>query len=344
MLRIGQFQTPCRVLLAPIAGYTDLAFRLAVRAAGHRGLAYTELLNPRGILRQTRASLDIAAMDAGDQPLGVQLYGNEIEWFIGAAQWAEAQGAQVIDINMGCPVDKVTKTNGGSMLLCDPDRTARMAEQIVKAVSIPVTAKMRLGYTAAEITAPRLARLLEDAGIALLTIHGRVASQFFKPPVDWAGIGAVAAAVRAIPVIGNGDIHTPADAQRMMRETGCSGVMIARAAIKRPWLLRQVDDYLTSGVEPVEPTVGAKIRILKVHFAGMVRYRDERYAVTTMRQRIAQYGASLGHIKPFRERIRLMDSADQFAEIIGELEAAVDPVWTVVPPGTFAFDDARPVG
>lgn len=341
-MRIGTFSTPCRVLLAPIAGYTDLAFRMAARAAGHRGLAYTELLNPRGILRQTPASVDIAATDEGDEPLGVQLYGNEIEWLCEAAKWAEGHGAQVIDINMGCPVDKVTKTNGGSMLLCDPDRTTGMASRIVKSVGVPVTAKVRMGWNKEQITAPRLARQLEEVGVSLITVHARVAEQFFKPPVNWQGIGEVVASVKEIPIIGNGDIQRPEDAKRMVDETGCAGVMVARAAIKRPWLLRQIDDFLETGRAAVEPTVVEKVRILRTHFAGMVQYRDERYAVTTMRQRIAQYGASLGHIKPIRERVRLMRSAAEFVDIMDELTGRIDPEWREVPRGTFASDGEGP--
>lgn len=336
MLRIGSFSTPSRVLLAPIAKYTDLPFRLVARAAGHRGLAYTELLNTRGILKGTRSSTDIAKTTGSDRPFGVQLYGNDPVWFCEAAKWAEGHGAQVLDINMGCPVDKVTKTNGGSMLLCDPECTTRMAEQIVNAVSIPVTAKLRLGWDETQMTGARLARMLESVGIQLITIHGRTTKQRFKGHANLDGIAAVVAATDKIPVIGNGDIHSPEDAKRMMDVTKCDGVMVARATIKRPWLLHQIDTYLSTGTAAPEPTVLEKCRLIRLHYDAMLEHRDARYASRIMRARIANYGASMGHIKPIKERIRTMKEPHEFYAAIDELESVCDPSWTHVPVGPFA--------
>lgn len=335
MLQIGPFQTDCPVLLAPIAGYTDLAFRLTCRAAGHTGLTYTELLHSRGILEQNRDSLEIARVSEDDQPFGVQLYGNDPDWFCQAAQWAQSQGATLIDINMGCPVDKVTKTNGGSMLLCDPDRTTRMAERIVDSVSIPVTAKLRLGWSECEITAPRLARQLEEVGIQLITIHGRTTAQRFKGFANLDGIAEVVAAVQQVPVIGNGDVDSADAAVRMIEHTRCDGVMVARAAIKRPWVLREIHDRLTSGHSPAEPTVLEKIRIIRLHFDLMRRFRGDRLAMIIMRGRIAAYGTSLGHVKPFKERIRLMTAPDDFDAAMEDLTQRVDPAWTMVPHWAF---------
>jgi len=335
MIRIGSFIAPSRVFLAPIAGYTDWPYRLVVRAAGHRGLAYTELLNPRGLLRGTESSLNIARTSAEDRPLGVQLYGNDPEWFCAAARWAEEQGFELIDINMGCPVDKVTKTNGGSMLLCDSDRTIRMAERIVNAVSIPVTAKLRLGWGRDDLTAPALARALESVGIRLITIHGRTTWLRFKGTVDLDGIAAVVAAVASIPVLGNGDIRTPEDAARMIAHTGCDGVMVARAAIKRPWLPGRIDRFLETGEIPPEPTILEKCRLIRLHFEKMIEFRDETHAMRIMRARIANYGASMGHIKPIKERIRLMESPADLHAALDELESKADPSWTSVPVGPF---------
>lgn len=331
MLRIGPFQTDCRVLLAPIAGYTDLAFRLVCRAAGHTGLTYTELLHSRGILEQNRDSLEIARVSGEDEPFGVQLYGNDADWFCQAARWAQSTGAALIDINMGCPVDKVTKTNGGSMLLCDPDRTTRMAERIVKSVNIPVTAKLRLGWSECEITAPRLARQLEEAGIQLITIHGRTTSQRFKGTASLDGIAEVVAAVQRVPVIGNGDVDSAEAAVRMIEHTRCAGVMVARASIKRPWVLREIHDRLMTGQTPDEPTVLEKIRLIRLHFDLMRTYRGDRMAMIVMRGRIAAYGTSLGHVKPFKERIRLMTAPAEFDAALDDLEREVDPTWTLVP-------------
>jgi len=331
MLTIGPFSTPCRVLLAPIAGYTDLAFRLTCRAAGHPGLTYTELLHSRGVLEQNRDSLEIARVSEDDQPYGVQLYGNDGDWFCEAARWAEGLGATLIDINMGCPVDKVTKTNGGSMLLCDPDRTTRLAERIVTAVRIPVTAKLRLGWSECAITAPRLARQLEEIGIQLITIHGRTTAQRFKGTPDLDGIAEVVAAVARIPVIGNGDVDSPEAAVRMIEHTRCAGVMVARAAIKRPWILREIHETLATGQTPSEPTVLEKIRLIRLHFNLMRKFRGERMAMIVMRGRIAAYGTSLGHVKAFKERIRLMTTPAEFDAAMNDLEQSVNPTWTLVP-------------
>ena len=344
MLHIGTVQIDSHVLLAPIAGYTDRAFRLMAREAGHCGLAYTELLHPLGIENNSRQALDIIREDATDQPLGVQIYGNDPEWFVKAARWAVDHGAIIVDINMGCPVDKVTKTNGGSMLLCDPDRTTRMAEQVVNAVDVPVTAKLRLGWDFSQLTAPRLARQLEDAGVRLITIHGRTTSMRFKGSVHLEGIASVVAAVRHIPVIGNGDINSVDDAARMMQVTGCAGVMIARGSIKRPWLLRDIDHWQrTGGRERLpEPTLIEKIGLIRRHFERMLEFRGERETISLMRGRIASYAVTMGHFKPIKERIRLMASPADFFAALDDLASCVaDPTWTAFPLHSVPWGDER---
>ena len=332
MIKIGNFKLPSPVFLAPIAGYTDRAFRLVVRAAGHRGLQYTELIHPRGIRNDCKQARDIESTDTRDQPLGMQIYGNDADWLIEAAQWGQDHGAKIIDINMGCPVDKVTKTNGGSMLLCNPDRTTKLAEQIVSSVSIPVTAKLRLGWDHKNITAPKLARQLENIGISLITIHGRTTSMRFKGEIILDGIAQTVAAVRRIPVIGNGNIKTVEDAVHMMNYTKCSGIMIARAAIKTPWLLHDIEFFLQNKSMPEELTVLQKCQLIRLHFNAMRRYRSDREAVSVMRGGIAAYGKSMGHIKPVKERIRTMKTPDDFYDALNILESNLNPSWKRIPP------------
>ena len=332
MLNIGNLQLDSTVLLAPVAGYTDRAFRLVVRAAGHQGLQYTDLIHPRGIQNDCKQARDFESSDTRDQPLGMQIYGNNPDWLIEAAKWGEDHGAKIIDINMGCPVDKVTKTNGGSMLLCNPDRTTRLAEQIVKAVSIPVTAKLRLGWDRAHITAPILARQLENIGISLITIHGRTTSMRFKGEILLDGIAQTVAAVNRIPVIGNGDIKTVEDAVHMMEHTNCAGVMIARAAIKTPWLLHDIEFFLQNNKMPEELTIAQKCKLIHLHFNAMRRYRSDREAISVMRGRIAAYGKSMGHIKPVKEQIRTMKATDEFYDALNILESNLDPSWKRIPP------------
>ncbi|MBC7772078.1 MAG: tRNA-dihydrouridine synthase, partial [Pyrinomonadaceae bacterium] len=263
---IGNVQLATNLLLAPIAGYCDLAFRTICRAQGGLGLACTDLLSPQGLLRGTATSLDLARSNDFDKPVGMQLYGADPTIMADGARWARDHGATIIDINMGCPVDKVTKKDGGSKLLCDPDRTMKIVEAVVAAVGdgpapVPVTCKMRLGWfnpphpPVAEWLAPRLV----DAGIRAVTIHGRTTEQKFGGEASLAGIAGVVRAIRAkgphaVPVIGNGDIKEPLDVIRMIRETGCDGVMIGRGALSTPWIFRDAWSLMTTGVVPTQPT------------------------------------------------------------------------------------------
>ncbi|MBM4115983.1 MAG: tRNA-dihydrouridine synthase, partial [Phycisphaerae bacterium] len=222
MLRIGPVELQSNLLLAPIAGYTDLPFRILCRELGGVGIAYTDLLNAHALLRGSERSLELAATNELDRPCGMQLYGNGDDPLPEAALWAIEHGAQVIDINMGCPVDKVAKKNGGSLLLRDCPATALLAERIVKAVErasggrVPVTAKMRLGWDPEHMVAPDLARRLADAGIAAVTVHGRYTVQFFSGQADWDAIGRVVEAVPSIPIIGNGDVVEPEHAKALI--------------------------------------------------------------------------------------------------------------------------------
>src|SRR5262245_58007662 len=236
-LKIGSLQLATNLLLAPIAGYCDLAFRLVARSCGGVGLACTDLLCPEGVLRENRKSMELAQTCPEDSPLAMQLYGGDVERLCEAARWAEDRGAHIIDINMGCPVDKITKRDGGSKLLCDPDRTLRMVDRVISVLRhTPLTAKLRLGWDDTCIVAPAMAKRLEDAGIALVTIHGRTTEMRFSGEARLDGIAEVVAAVNRIPVIGNGDIKSPADAVRMLTHTKCAGIMIGRGALSQPWI------------------------------------------------------------------------------------------------------------
>ena len=336
MLQVGPVQLSSRILLAPIAGHTDLAFRLLCRELGGVGCAYTDLLNSRAVLAGTGKSMALAATAPGDQPFGMQLYGSPTDPLPEAAVWAIDHGAEIVDINMGCPVDKVAKKNGGSLLLRDCPSTIGLVERIVSAVQrhgngkVPVTAKIRLGWDEDSIVGPSLARDLERAGAAMVTVHGRTTVQRFKGTADWNAIGEVVAAVDAIPVIGNGDVVEPEDAVRLMHQTGCSGVMIARAAIRTPWLFRRADaavrldrgehteeerDGLLARL--AEPTLAEKFAAIRRHIDLAAEHQEPRVAAELMRQRISWYGKSMGHVKPLKEAIRT-------ASDLETMRAAVD--------------------
>jgi nifR3 family TIM-barrel protein len=316
-LKIGNFTPATPLLLAPVAGYTDLAFRLVARSCGAVGLACTELLCPEGILRQTAASVRIAQTNEADAPLCVQLYGANVESLCEAARWAQDQGAAVVDINMGCPVDKVTKFNGGSKLMCDPGRTVRMVERVRAVLThTPLTAKMRLGWDETCLNAPLLARSLEEAGVEAVTVHGRTTEMKFTGQARLDGIAEVVAAVKSIPVIGNGDIKSVADARRMFEVTGCSGIMIGRGAIGMPWIFRDIHADMTTGIVPPRPSIEEICQLMRDHFYNMCRFERERSAVCEFRKRISWYAKQLNPCTRLREEMRLINSNADFERAI----------------------------
>ena len=323
MLRIGDVILRSNLLLAPVAGHCDLPFRLTARSCGGVGLAFTDLLCPHGVLKQNEQTQWLMATCDADRPLGMQLYGQDPDLMAEAARWAVDHGATLIDINMGCPVDKVTKTFAGAMMLCTPDHTLKVAERLVQTVGdrVPVTAKTRLGYHAGECTAPDLARRLISVGIACIAIHGRTAAQRFKGHADWDGIARVVEAVHdagggRVPCIGNGDIRTPYDARDMIETTRCDGVMIARAALSAPWIFRDTEALLRTGTIDNELTLRQRIDVIRRHFHHMCTYRDERRTALRMRQSISGYGKHLGPCKPLKEAIRLLEDVWQFDGIL----------------------------
>lgn len=317
VLKIGPLHLATPLLLAPIAGHCDLAFRILCRELGGVGLASTDLLNSRALLLGTSKSVALAATNAFDDPCGMQLYGNWEDPLPEAACWAIDRGAKLIDINMGCPVDKVAKKNGGSLLLCDPESTVRLASRIVDAVArhsrgqIPVTAKLRLGWDPDQFVAPAMARALERVGIAAITIHGRFTVQLFSGRADWSRIAEVAAAVDSIPVIGNGDITDPVAAAAAISGFGCRGVMIGRGALRAPWIFQQSWHLLTTGSLAPEPTLADKLACIRRHIELLKIYQDPKTAVETMRKRISWYGKTMGHVKPLKEAIRLASSLEE---------------------------------
>ncbi len=361
VLRIGPVQLRTNLLLAPIAGYCDLAFRTVCREWGGVGLACTDLLSPQGLLRGTAPSLDLAKTNAFDKPVGMQLYGGDPDIMAQGARWAAEHGATIIDINMGCPVDKVTKKDGGSALLTKLNVAVEIARRVraeldkcplspdewrrrlgtashtglsVGSASpspIPLTCKMRLCWSTADFEAgsacsPHLARMLADVGVAAVTVHGRTTEMKFQGSVQLHGITRVVESVRGqIPVIGNGDVRSPHDAARMLRETGCQGIMIGRAALSAPWLFREVDHYLTTGELLPDISLDEKIDTVLRYFDLMRTQRDDRYAMWQLSRRISWFAKKMQavmpdgrmeSIKPFRETIRTATSPQQMIDAL----------------------------
>jgi nifR3 family TIM-barrel protein len=321
-MKIGSVNLATNLLLAPIAGYCDLAFRLVARSCGGVGLACTDLLCPEGVLRENKRSMELAQTCEADSPLAMQLYGGNVDLLCEAARWAEDRGAHIIDLNMGCPVDKITKRDGGSKLLCDPAATLKMVERIKSSLRrVPLTCKLRLGWDDSCIVAPYLASRLEEIGVAAITIHGRTTEMRFSGEARLDGIAEVVAAVKQIPVIGNGDIRSPADAMRMIRHTGCQGLMIGRAALSTPWIFRDTRSLLSSGIVPPPPTIEQIVQLMRDHFYNLCRFRNKRCAVLEFRKRISWYAKNLHPCKQLREEMRAVSSPVEFEAILSRFLA-----------------------
>lgn len=294
-LRIGRLSLETPILLAPMAGYTDLPFRAVVRPLGGLGLAFAEMMNPQSILfGKGKRRAELLATTPEDRPMGHQIYGTDPELAARAARWLEENGATLIDINMGCPQREITSGDAGAALLKRPDEAVRLAEQVVASVSLPVTAKIRLGWDAGSIVAADLARELERVGIAAITVHGRTREQGYDGQARLDEIRRVVEAVERVPVIGNGDITSPQAARRMFAETGCAGIMLARGATKNPWLIRDIWRDL-SGLPSLPPSTQAeKVLMLRDHFERSVLHYDTRHAVAIFRRWIPPRASSLG--------------------------------------------------
>src|SRR5689334_14869489 len=243
-MRFGPLTLSSNLFLSPLAGYTNLPFRLVVREIGGVGLCTTDLVNARSLLEKREKAFKLIETRPEDSPLAVQLFGSVPEEMRDAAQFLESRGVASVDINMGCPVRKVCNVGGGSAMMTELDKTAALVRGMVNAVKIPITAKMRLGWDDQNLTAPDLARTLEDVGVAAIFVHGRTREQGFSGTVKLAGIRAVVQAVKTVPVIGNGDIITAQAATKMLNDTGCAGVSIGRGAFYNPWIFQHTLHYL----------------------------------------------------------------------------------------------------
>jgi tRNA-dihydrouridine synthase B len=318
-LMIGRVEVPSRFFLAPMAGYTSLAFRLAVRSLGGLGLATTDLVNARSLIEGRRRALELSETCPKDHPIAIQLYGHVVSEMVEASQIVEALGATIIDINMGCPVRKVVRSGGGSALLNQVDRAVELAESIVSAVSVPVTVKMRLGWDDESLTAPLLAREFEGVGVAAVVIHGRTRQQGFSGTVNRAGIRAVVEAVRAIPIVANGDIRTIADAALTFHETGCAAISIGRGALANPFVFRQLSQWSRSGAPGGDPSFEERVELMRLHFAGLLARRGEHYACLQFRKCLRWYYQFTRMPKSLYLKLINLSSARLFEEVVASI-------------------------
>lgn len=283
-VQYGNLPLASRYLLSPLAGFTNLPFRRIIHGVGGVGLCTTDLVNARALLEGTSKSLELIATCPEDSPLSVQIFGSNPEEMIAAAQFLERRGVASVDINMGCPVSRITKGGAGAGMMCRPDETVRLAEQVVRSVQIPVTIKMRLGWDDQNITAPEFARAFEQVGVAAIAIHGRTRAQGFSGTVSLDGIRLVVEAVSKIPVIGNGDIRSIADAARMFAETGCDGISIGRGALANPWVFQQLVAWEQGREIPPTGNFDQRLELLQKQFAYLVEQKGVERAIISFRK------------------------------------------------------------
>lgn len=315
-MRFGSLELKSNLFLSPLAGYTNLPFRLTLREIGGLDLATTDLVNARSLLEKNPKAFKLIETCPEDRPLAVQLFGSVPEEMRDAAVVLQERGISSIDINMGCPVRKVCKVGGGSAMMTELDRTAALVKGMVDAVRIPVTAKMRLGWDDQNLTAPDLARALKDVGVAAIFVHGRTREQGFSGTVNLPGIRAVVEAVPGLPVIGNGDVTTPAAAKRMFDDTGCAGVSIGRGAFYDPWIFTRTREFLASGVMPPEASFDERIRVLCRHLDLMVDVFGEAHGCRMFRKVAPWYAKRFGPVHGFTKQIVLLSSRAHFQEIL----------------------------
>src|SRR6266581_4866420 len=317
-MRLGSLTLESNLFLSPLAGYTNLPFRLAVREVGGLGLATTDLVNARSLLEKNPKALKLIETSAADRPLAVQLFGSVQEEMRDAAVCLESIGMASVDINMGCPVRKICRVGGGSAMMTELHKTAALARSMVDAVKIPVTAKMRLGWDEQNITAPDLAHALQDVGVAAIFVHGRTREQGFSGTINLAGIRAVVRAVKGIPVIGNGDVTTPGAAKKMFSETGCAGISVGRGAFYNPWIFQHTLHYLRTGELLPEPRFEDRVRVMCRHLDLMVEVFGEEHGCRLFRKVAPWYAKRFGPANLFNKRVVTISSKAEFHKILSD--------------------------
>ena len=316
-LQIGRRRLSSRYLLAPLAGYTHLAFRVMLRRLGGVGLATTDLVQARMLLSETRKSLELVETSDEDRPLSVQIFSGVTEDLVLAARWLEERDYEGIDINMGCPMARINGAGGGARLMCNTEAAIDTVARVIEAVDLPVTVKMRLGWDDNHLAAPELAAALEKIGVAAVTVHGRTRQQGFHGGVNRRALRETVRAVRSMPVIANGDIRTVEDARSMFDETGCAAIAIGRGAMLDPWIFQRLAG-MENGQPSTDPSADEMVTFLADHFRLMAEQHAE-YSCILFRKFAAWYGAVLGIPEDLEDRLRRFETYREFDEIVEQI-------------------------
>lgn len=312
-LKIGNVSLDGNIVLAPMAGVTDLPFRLLCKEQG-ADLICTEMVSAKGIFYNNKNTEDLLRIDDRERPVSLQLFGSDPDIISEMAKKIEHRNFDILDINMGCPVPKVVNNGEGSALLKNIPLAAKIIEKTVKAIDKPVTVKFRKGFGADEVQAIEMAKAAEAAGAAAVAVHGRTREQYYSGKADWEIIAKVKDTV-SIPVIGNGDIFTPEDAKNMMEQTNCDGVMIGRGAQGNPWIFHQIKTYLETGMAPEKPPFSEVCRMILRHAKMQIEWKGEKRGIREMRSHAAWYTAGYPHSASLRRAMNTVETYEQLEEL-----------------------------
>lgn len=313
-LTIGNITLPGNLILAPMAGVTDLPFRILCKEQG-ADLVYTEMVSAKGILYHNKNTEDLLRIDEKERPAAVQLFGSDPDIMSEQAKRIEERNFDILDINMGCPVPKVVNNGEGSALLKDIPLAAKIIEKTAKAIQKPVTVKFRKGFGGGEVQAVEMAKAAEASGAAAVAVHGRTREEYYSGRADWDVIAAVKDAVK-IPVIGNGDLVTPEDAEAMLRYTGCDGLMIGRAARGNPWIFSQIKTYFETGEQPGKPPFSVVCEMLLRHARMQTAWKGEQRGMLEMRGHAAWYTAGYPHSAALRRKLNEIETYEAMEELL----------------------------
>ncbi len=313
-MKIGNVELENRVFLAPMAGVTDMPFRVLCKEQSC-GLVYTEMVSAKGMHYDDTKSTQLTLLDEKEKPGAVQIFGSDPEIMAEVAAKLSESDASIIDINMGCPAPKITKNGEGSALMKRPELAAKIVKAVVGASKKPVTIKIRAGWDDSSINALEIAQLAQDNGASAIAVHGRTREQYYSGKADWNIIKKVKQAV-SIPVIGNGDVTTPMDAKRLFEETGCDAIMVGRGAQGNPWIFKQINSYLEAGEIISAPTPEEKIQTIIRHLNMLIAYKGEKTGILEMRSHIAWYIKGLRDASYTKQKIFTLTDKDEIINLL----------------------------